>query len=124
MGNGMSLYHAVDRLHHCVAELESELDLLQQHILSLRLLAARVFELPAVEKGKESDPLTQISVEQRVGQSALQLALPLFSRLFMHHQSEKIIPKPPVRFPAASSLRSAKHRPEPTEPSPEPQHRG
>lgn len=100
----MSLYHAVDRLHHCVAELESELDGLQQQLLTLRLLAARVFELPTVEKGKESDPLTQIAVEQWVGQAALQRALAHFCRLFMQHQSEKISTKSAVRLPGAICL--------------------
>ncbi|MFG1172634.1 DNA replication terminus site-binding protein [Erwiniaceae bacterium CAU 1747] len=102
----MSLYEAVERLHHCVAELESELSNLQQQIITLRLLAARVFELPAVEKGKENDPLTQIAVEQWVGQAALQRALSHFGLLFMQHQSEKISTKAAVRLPGVLCLQA------------------
>jgi len=97
----MSRYDAVDRLHRCVAQLEQELDTMQHQLLDLRLLAARVFELPAVEKGKEHDPLTEIAVEQLVGQPALQRALSHFCRLFMQHQSEKISTKAAVRLPGA-----------------------
>lgn len=100
----MSRYDAVDRLHSCVSELESALDTLQQQILTLRLLAARVFELPAVEKGKEHAPLLQIPVEQLTGQAALQQALAHFSRLFMQHQSEKLSTKAAVRLPGALCL--------------------
>lgn len=97
----MSRYDAVDRLHSCVGQLESELAALQQQILDLRLLTARVFELPAIEKGQEHDPVSQISVEQHVGRSALQRALAHYGRLFMQHQSEKISTKAAVRLPGA-----------------------
>lgn len=102
----MNQYHAVEDLHRCVAELESGLNDLQQQILTLRLLAARVFELPAVEKGKESDPMTQIAVEQRVGQAARDRALAHYCRLFMQHQSEKISTKSAVRLPGALCLQA------------------
>lgn len=100
----MNRYSAVERLHNCVAKLESELEDLQQQILNLRLLAARVFELPTVEKGQEHEPLTQIAVAQRVGQAALQRALTHYRRLFMQHQSEKLSTKAAVRLPGALCL--------------------
>ena len=102
----MKHYDVVDNLHKCVAQLEAELSELQQHILDLRLLAARVFELPAVEKGSEHDPVTQITVEQWIGQKALQRALTHFCRLFMQHQSEKISTKAAVRLPGAICLQA------------------
>jgi DNA replication terminus site-binding protein len=100
----MSRYDAVDQLHHCVAELEQALAALQQQLLTLRLLAARVFELPEVEKGKEHDPLTQVAVEQLTGPRALERALAHYRRLFMQHQSEKLSTKAAVRLPGAVCL--------------------
>ena len=106
----MSRYDIVDRLHRCVAQLEAELTGLEQQILDLRLLTARVFELPAVEKGQEHEPLTQIAVEQRVGQAALQRALAHYGRLFMQHQSEKLSTKAAVRLPGAICLEADSER--------------
>lgn len=97
----MSRYDVIEQLHAVVAQLEHELYGLQQQIISLRLLAARVFELPDVAKGQEHEPLTQISVRQLTGQQALQRALTHFSRLFMQHQSEKLSTKAAVRLPGA-----------------------
>lgn len=100
----MRHYDTVDKLHRCVADLEQELAALQQQILSMRLLSARVFELPVVEKGKEHNPLTQIQVEQLTGQAALQRSLTHYGRLFMQHQSEKLSTKAAVRLPGAVCL--------------------
>ncbi|ATZ11537.1 DNA replication terminus site-binding protein [Erwinia amylovora] len=100
----MSRYDVVEQLHLCMAQLEQELDELQQQMLNLRLLAARVFELPAIEKGKEHDPLTQIAVTQLTGQQALQRAFSHYGRLFMQHQSEKLSTKAAVRLPGAICL--------------------
>lgn len=103
----MSRYDAVDQLHDCVSQLEQALAALQQQILTLRLLTARVFELPQVEKGKEHDPLTRVAVEQLVGQAALQRALEHYGRLFMQHQSEKLSTKAAVRLPGAVCLEAS-----------------
>lgn len=100
----MTRYDAVDQLHHCVGQLEQELAVLQQQILALRLLAARVFELPGVEKGKEHDPLTQVAVTQLTGAKALERTLTHYGRLFMQHQSEKLSTKAAVRLPGAVCL--------------------
>lgn len=100
----MNRYDVIEQLHRVVAQLEHELRELQQQIMTLRLLAARVFELPEVAKGQEHEPLTQISVRQLTGQQALQRALTHFSRLFMQHQSEKLSTKAAVRLPGAICL--------------------
>ncbi|ADP12551.1 DNA replication terminus site-binding protein [Erwinia sp. Ejp617] len=100
----MSRYDVAEQLHLCVAQLEQELNALQQQMLNLRLLAARVFELPGVEKGKEHDPLMQIAVTQLTGQPALLRALSHYGRLFMQHQSEKLSTKAAVRLPGAICL--------------------
>lgn len=97
----MRHYDTIDQLHHCVADLERELATFQQHLLTMRLLTARVFELPEVEKGKEHDPLTQVKVGQLTGEAALQKALAHYGRLFMQHQSEKLSTKAAVRLPGA-----------------------
>jgi len=102
----MSQYQAIDRLHRCVADLEQELATLQQQIAALRLLAARVFVLPPVEKGHEQDPLLKIAVEQQIGQAALQRALAHSGLLFMQHQSETLSTKSAVRLPGAICLQA------------------
>lgn len=100
----MRHYDTVEQLHRCVADLEQALEALKLQILSMRLLTARVFELPGVEKGKEHDPLTQVKVEQLTGQAALQRSLTHYARLFMQHQSEKLSTKAAVRLPGAVCL--------------------
>lgn len=103
----MSRYSAVEQLHECVTQLEEQLAGLQQQLRSMRLLAARVFELPEVEKGREHDPLTQIAVVQHTGEQALQRALAHYGRLFMQHQSEKLSTKAAVRLPGALCLQAS-----------------
>ncbi|WP_042958913.1 DNA replication terminus site-binding protein [Erwinia tasmaniensis] len=103
----MSRYDVIEQLHAVVAQLEHELHGLQQQIMSLRLLAARVFELPDVAKGQEHEPLTQISVRQLTGQPALQRTLAHFNRLFMQHQSEKLSTKAAVRLPGAICMETS-----------------
>lgn len=46
----MSRYDVIGRMNACFTELEQALGALQQQIAPLRLLAARVFSLPEVEK--------------------------------------------------------------------------
>lgn len=97
----MSRYDAVDNLHRCVEELQTALAALTQQLPQLRLLMARVFELPPVHKGQEHQPLLQINVTQHLAQSALNLALSHYSRLFIQHQSESLSTKAAVRLPGA-----------------------
>ena len=71
----MSRYDVIGRMNACFTELEQALGALQQQIAPLRLLAARVFSLPEVEKGQEHQAFSHIAVEQHVGQAARDLAL-------------------------------------------------
>ena len=71
----MSRYDVIGRMNACFVELEQALGALQQQITPLRLLAARVFSLPEVEKGQEHQAISHIAVEQHVGQAARDLAL-------------------------------------------------
>ncbi|MDU4095576.1 MAG: DNA replication terminus site-binding protein, partial [Pantoea sp.] len=97
----MSRYDLVEDLRQCAAQLDEELSLLQQQLTSLPLLVGRVFSLPAVTKGAEHDPITQISVTQHLGDEARQLALQHYCRLFIQRQSENISTKAAVRLPGA-----------------------
>ena len=67
----MASYDLVERLNDTFRQIELELQTLQQALSSCRLLAARVFELPAVSKDAEHDPLANIPVVQHSGKAAL-----------------------------------------------------
>ncbi|MGV3345700.1 DNA replication terminus site-binding protein [Enterobacteriaceae bacterium LUAb1] len=95
----MHNYDLVATLHRYVNALEQQLAQFQQLLLSHRLLAARVFSLPPIEKGHEHDEITRITVKQHVGEAAREKALTHFGRLFMQHQSEKLSTKSAVRLP-------------------------
>jgi len=97
----MSRYEAVDNLHRCVADLETALKTFTNFLPGLRLLVARVFELPPVMKGNEHDPVRKIAVKQHLAQPALDLALRHYLRLFIQHQSESLSTKAAVRLPGA-----------------------
>ncbi|WP_338563435.1 DNA replication terminus site-binding protein [Erwinia sp. E_sp_B04_7] len=94
-------YDAVENLHRCVTDLQTALSALTQGLPSLRLLMARIFELPAIHKGQEHDPLTEITVTQHLAKPALNLALAHYGRLFIQHQSESLSTKAAVRLPGA-----------------------
>lgn len=91
-------------MNACFNELEQALGALQQQIAPLRLLAARVFSLPEVEKGQEHQAISHIAVEQHVGQAARDLALEHYQRLFIHHNRENISSKAAVRLPGVICL--------------------
>lgn len=103
----MSRYDVVDELHRCVAALEAALDSFTDQLPQLRLLAARVFELPVIKKGQEHEPLNEIKVVQHLAHPALQMALTHYSRLFMQHQSETLSTKSAVRLPGAICVEAA-----------------
>ena len=100
----MSRYDVIGRMNACFVELEQALGALQQQITPLRLLAARVFSLPEVEKGQEHQAISHIAVEQHVGQAARDLALEHFQRLFIHHNRENVSSKAAVRLPGVICL--------------------
>jgi len=91
-------------MNACFTELEQALGALQQQIAPLRLLAARVFSLPEVEKGQEHQAISHIAVEQHVGQAARDLALEHYQRLFIHHNRENVSSKAAVRLPGVICL--------------------
>ncbi|CAI1536103.1 DNA replication terminus site-binding protein [Serratia marcescens] len=100
----MSRYDVIGRMNACFVELEQALGALQQQITPLRLLAARVFSLPEVEKGQEHQAISHITVEQHVGQAARDLALEHYQRLFIHHNRENVSSKAAVRLPGVICL--------------------
>ncbi|MEL5295685.1 DNA replication terminus site-binding protein [Serratia nevei] len=100
----MSRYDVIGRMNACFSELEQALGALQQQIAPLRLLAARVFSLPEVEKGQEHQAISRIAVEQHVGQAARDLALEHYQRLFIHHNRENVSSKAAVRLPGVICL--------------------
>lgn len=100
----MSRYDVIGRMNACFTELEQALGALQQQIAPLRLLAARVFSLPEVEKGQEHQAFSHIAVEQHVGQAARDLALEHYQRLFIHHNRENVSSKAAVRLPGVICL--------------------
>lgn len=100
----MSRYDVIGRMNACFTELEQALGALQQQIAPLRLLAARVFSLPEVEKGQEHQAILHIAVEQHVGQAARDLALEHYQRLFIHHNRENVSSKAAVRLPGVICL--------------------
>lgn len=100
----MSRYDVIGRMNACFTELEQALGALQQQIAPLRLLAARVFSLPEVEKGQEHQAISHIAVEQHVGQAARDLALGHYQRLFIHHNRENVSSKAAVRLPGVICL--------------------
>ncbi|MFC0227009.1 DNA replication terminus site-binding protein [Serratia aquatilis] len=100
----MDKYDLIGRMNSRFAELEQLLALLRQQILPLRLLAARVFSLPEIEKGMEHNAVEQIQVEQHVGPAARDLALEHYQRLFIHHNPQHVSSKAAVRLPGVVCL--------------------
>lgn len=100
----MDKYSLIGRMNARFSELEQALALLHQQIQPLRLLAARVFSLPEIEKGKEHTAIEQIEVEQHLGQTARDLALEHYQRLFIHHNRQHVSSKAAVRLPGVICL--------------------
>jgi len=105
--NIMRRYDAVENLHRCATDLQAALGELTHQLSAQRLLAARVFELPLVQKGQEHDPVTEIAVTQHLAQPAFAMTLAHYNRLYMQHQSETISTKAAVRLPGAICLEAA-----------------
>ncbi|MEH0875983.1 DNA replication terminus site-binding protein [Pectobacterium cacticida] len=97
----MNRYTLIERMNRCFQSLEEKLALLQRQFSTYRLLAGRVYALPAIEKGTEHDPIEHIPVTQYVGQAACERGLRHFQRLFIHHYPETLSSKSAVRLPGA-----------------------
>lgn len=104
MGLKMNKYDLVGRMNARFVELEQALALLHQQILPLPLLAAQVFSLPEIEKGKEHLAIEQIGVNPHVGLAARDLALEHYQRLFIHHNRQHVSSKAAVRLPGVICL--------------------
>lgn len=95
----MSANHVIDRMNVCFHQLEQGLMEIDAVLKSLTPLQANVFQLPDIEKGKEHDEVTHISVIPCSGKSAFDAGLQHFRRLFIHHHAQHISSKAAVRLP-------------------------
>ncbi|EHM47717.1 DNA replication terminus site-binding protein [Hafnia alvei] len=95
----MSANHVIDRMNVCFHQLEQGLMEIDAVLKSLTPLQANVFQLPNIEKGKEHDEVTHISVIPCSGESAFDAGLQHFRRLFIHHHAQHISSKAAVRLP-------------------------
>jgi DNA replication terminus site-binding protein len=95
----MASYDLILRMNECFNELELSITDLTRFLNQLELLQARVFSLPEIEKGHEHNPALQIAVTPHQGDSAHQLALHHFQKLFIHHNGDNISSKAAVRLP-------------------------
>ncbi|MDX6910385.1 DNA replication terminus site-binding protein [Hafnia paralvei] len=95
----MSANHVIDRMNVCFHQLEQGLIEIDTVLKSLTQLQANVFQLPDIEKGKEHDEVTYISVIPCSGEAAFDAGLQHFRRLFIHHHAQHISSKAAVRLP-------------------------
>jgi len=100
----MNKYDLIGRMNSCFNQLEQSLAAFCHQLEGLPLLAAEVFGLPEIEKGKEHDPVAAIAVEQHSGEAAFGLAIQQFQRLFIHQQGQNISSKAALRLPGVICL--------------------
>lgn len=94
-------YSLIARLRTVFSELEQQIAAMRDYFSALPLLAARLYILPPVEKGKEHDPIYQIHPEPCGGEQARSYGLAHFQHLFIHHSSGNISSKAAIRLPGA-----------------------
>ncbi|BET96885.1 DNA replication terminus site-binding protein [Xenorhabdus sp. TCT-1] len=69
--------------------------------MSYKLIDARVFELPKIEKGEEHEKITEIIVNQLQGNEALNVGLHFYQKLFIYHNNPNVSSKAASRLPGA-----------------------
>ncbi|WFQ80587.1 DNA replication terminus site-binding protein [Xenorhabdus sp. SF857] len=97
----MNKYFSIESLTTCFKKQEEKLSELMELLMCYRLLDARVFELPKIEKGEEHEQITEIMVNQLQGNEALNVGLHFYQKLFIHHNNPNISSKAASRLPGA-----------------------
>jgi len=85
----MASYDLIERLTSTFRHIERELAELKSELSACRLLAGRVFELPAVTKEAEHEPLTTIQVKISTSASAPPSAPCTTSRISLFSSSRR-----------------------------------
>ncbi|MBD1228289.1 DNA replication terminus site-binding protein [Xenorhabdus griffiniae] len=97
----MNKYFSIESLTICFKKQEEKLSELIELLMSYRLIDARVFELPKIEKGEEHEQITEIMVNPLQGNEALNVGLHFYQKLFIHHNNPNVSSKAASRLPGA-----------------------
>ncbi|MBC8950753.1 MULTISPECIES: DNA replication terminus site-binding protein [Xenorhabdus] len=97
----MNKYFSIESLTTCFKKQEEKLSELVELLMSYKLIDARVFELPKIEKGEEHEQITEIMVNQLQGNEALNVGLHFYQKLFIHHNNPNVSSKAAIRLPGA-----------------------
>ncbi|WP_338805281.1 DNA replication terminus site-binding protein [Xenorhabdus griffiniae] len=97
----MNKYFSIESLTTCFKKQEEKLSELIELLMSYRLIDARVFELPKIEKGEEHEQITEIMVNPLQGNEALNVGLHFYQKLFIHHNNSNVSSKAASRLPGA-----------------------
>ncbi|ACS85690.1 DNA replication terminus site-binding protein [Musicola paradisiaca] len=95
----MAAYDLIERMTTHFRLMEMALKDMQQLFLSFHYLGGCIHPLPSVDKGCEHDPVNRIAVCRHTGETARDLGLQHFRRLFIHHYSERVSSKSAIRLP-------------------------
>ncbi|WGL94255.1 DNA replication terminus site-binding protein [Arsenophonus nasoniae] len=94
-------YDARYKLSKCFDLLKVRLADFLTELNSLSLTSAIVFKLPETKKGDENNDINQITITTLTGDTALDLALANYNRLFIHDNPYHISNKTAIRLPGA-----------------------